>query len=73
MANYYNYKQYAALRRKGKLKPFRVMTDAELQQSAQAMLDREKNGSPRLKPKKDNSVHNGQRWSLIDGKKIYHD
>ena len=73
MARMKNYRQYAALRRKGKLKPFKVLTDAELQQSAQAMLEHEKNGSPRLPPKKDNSVHNGQRWSLINGKKIYHD
>lgn len=67
MATYRNSWQYAALRRKGKLRPFKVMTDAELKQSAQAMLARQG-----LKTSVDKSAHTGQRWSLIDGKRVEH-
>jgi hypothetical protein len=43
------------------------MTDAELKQSAQAMLARQG-----LKTSVDKSAHTGQRWSLIDGKRVEH-
>ena len=63
----HNARMLARLRKKGKLNPTKEMTDEELLQSAQAMLVRQG-----LKPTVDKSNHSGVRWSLIDGKKIYH-
>ena len=63
----HNARMLARLRKKGKLNPIKEMTDEELLQSAQAMLVRQG-----LKPTVDKSMHNGVRWSLVDGKKIYH-
>ena len=52
----------------GKPLPVKHQTEAELQLAAQKMLSLQG-----LEPKKDNSLHNGRRWSLIKGKRVYHD
>jgi hypothetical protein len=66
MASFYNRREY--LDSIGKTLPVKRQTPAQLKLAAQKAL-----ALQGLKPEKDNSVHSGRKWSLINGKKIYHD